>query len=191
MKNMENFKKLKTSCYLDISLVVDKRNAAHIYEFIKRAKEAGIESIKISACVVSNSGIENNAYHKQIYDTVKEQVARAVADFAGEDFEIADAYHLLEEKFKKDYTWCPYLQILPVIGADLNIYPCQDKAYNLEEGLMGSIKNIRFKDFWFSGKNKFFKINPALHCNHHCVANAKNKLILEYLEADKGHLEFV
>jgi radical SAM protein with 4Fe4S-binding SPASM domain len=77
---------------------------------------------------------------------------------------------------KKEYTWFPYSQILPVIGADLNIYPCQDKAYNLEEGLVGSIKEQRFKDFWFSDKNQFFKINPSLHCNHHCVANLKNKI---------------
>ncbi len=83
------------------------------------------------------------------------------------------------------------MQILPVIGADLNIYPCQDKAYNLDEGLIGSIKDVRFKDFWFSDKNKFFKINPFKSCDHHCVANAKNRLILDYLNVNEGHLAFV
>ena len=89
------------------------------------------------------------------------------------------------------WQWCPYLQILPVIGADLNVYPCQDKAYNIEDGLMGSIKSQRFKEFWFSHKDKFFKINPSIHCSHHCVANAKNKLILDYLNIDEEHLDFV
>jgi hypothetical protein len=83
------------------------------------------------------------------------------------------------------------LQILPVIGADLNIYSCQDKAYNMTEGLIGSIKEKSFKDFWFSDKNNFFKINPSVHCNNHCVANDKNKLILEYLDSDEEHLSFV
>ena len=83
------------------------------------------------------------------------------------------------------------MQILPIIGADLNIYPCQDKDYNLEERLLGSIKNQSFKDYWFSDKSKFFKINPSLACTHHCVANCKNELILEYLNADKRHLGFV
>ena len=78
-----------------------------------------------------------------------------------------------------------------MIGADLNIYPCQDKAYNLDEGLIGSLKNRSFKDFWVSDKSKFFKINPSIHCNHHCVAHPKNKLILEYLDVDKEHLDFV
>jgi radical SAM protein with 4Fe4S-binding SPASM domain len=95
-----------------------------------------------------------------------------------------DSYHELDDKFNKEYDWCPYLQVLPVIGADLNIYPCQDKAYNLDEGLIGSIKNQSFKDFWFSSKENFFKINPSKVCNHHCVANSKNKLVLEYLNAD-------
>ena len=81
------------------------------------------------------------------------------------------------------------MQILPVIGADLNIYPCQDKAYNLENGLLGSIKDISFKEFWFNDKNKFFKINPSCHCNNHCVADSKNKIILDYLDVE--HLGFV
>lgn len=191
MNNMENFKKLSGKCYLGISLIVDKDNAVHIYDFIKNVKDIGVDSVKVSPCIISNLGAENNRYHKAIFNVVKEQVKKAIEDFTDGTFEIFDACHELDETFKKDYEWCPYLQILPVIGADLNIYPCQDKAYNFDEGLIGSIKNCRFKDFWFNDKDKFFKINPMLHCNHHCVANAKNKLIFEYLNSDKEHLEFV
>jgi len=151
----------------------------------------GVNSVKVSPCIVSNDGAVNNAYHQPIFDQVKESTRKAVADFSDGHFEIFDSYHALDDKFKKDYDWCPYLQILPVIGADLNIYPCQDKAYNLEDGLIGTIKNQRFKDFWFSDKNKFLKINPSVNCNHHCIANEKNKMVLEYLYADSEHLSFV
>jgi len=151
----------------------------------------GVNSVKVAPCIVSNSGRENNKYHKPIFNKVKEQVSRALDNLVSEEFEIFDAYHGQLESFKKEYTWCPYLQILPVIGADQNVYPCHDKAYNLEEGLIGSIKNQRFKDFWFQDKHKFFKINPSIHCNHHCEANAKNKIILEYLNADVEHVCFV
>lgn len=191
MNNMANFKKLDGKCYLGVVIIVDKHNAAHIYKFIKKLKDVGVGSVKVSPCIVSNDGTENNNYHQPIFEKVKGQVKKAIENLTDDNFEISDAYHELKEKFKKEYTWCPYLQILPVIGADLNIYPCQDKAYNLEEGLIGSIKNQRFKDFWFLNKNKFFKINPSVHCNHHCVANAKNRLILDYLDVDKEHLEFV
>lgn len=191
MKGMENFKRIGGGCYLGVVIVVDKRNAEKVYELINKLKDVGVDSVKVSPCVVSDDGAENNIYHQPIFEKVKKQIKEAVDELVDDRFEIFDAYHELDDKFKKKYTWCPYLQILPVIGADLNIYPCQDKAYNLDEGLIGSIRDKRFKEFWFSDKNKFFKINPSLHCNHHCVANIKNKLVLDYLNTDKEHLGFV
>lgn len=191
IRNIENFKKIKGKCFIGVSLIIDNKNAGHIYEFINRIKNAGVNSIKVSPCIVSNTAAENNLYHNPIFEKVKEQIERAVSDFGDDGFEINDSYHKLNEAFENKYTWCPFLQILPVIGADLNVYSCHDKAYNLNSGLMGSIKNQRFKDFWFSDKSNFFKINPSVDCNHHCVANMKNRLILEYLNVDRDHLEFV
>ena len=191
INNIKNFKKLGGKCYLGISLVVDKDNYLHIYDFIKQLKSLGVDSVKVSPCVIGDDSQKNNNYHQSLFSKAKQQIAKAIKDLAGNKFEIFDSYHQLEMKFKKEYTWCPYLQVLPVIGADCNVYPCQDKAYNLNQGLIGSIKDCRLKDFWFSNKSKFFKINPSLHCNHHCVANQKNKLILDYLNVDKEHLVFV
>lgn len=191
MKNMEDFKKMNGKCRLGIYIVVDNKNTPHIYVLIKRLKDIGVDSVKIAPCLVSDSGKENNKYHAPIFNLVKAQIQRATEEFAGKEFEIFDSYHEQLETFKKEYKWCPYIQINPVIGADLNVYSCHDKAYNLEQGLLGSIKNQRFKDFWFSDKNNFFRINPTVSCNHHCVVNEKNKLILDYLNVDEGHLEFV
>jgi len=191
MNNMENFKKLRGTCYLGVTLVVDKTNALHIYEFSKKLKGIGVDSVKISPCLISNDGRENSEYHKSIFKQVKDQARKAIDELKEEGFEIFDSYNAQLQTFEKEYTWCPYLQILPVIAADQNVYSCHDKAYNLEQGLLGSIKNTRFKDFWFNDKNKFFKINPSMHCNHHCVVNANNKFILEYLNADGEHLGFV
>ena len=150
-----------------------------------------MDSVKVSPCIPCDNIEENNNYHKPVFDKVKEGIQGAIEELVDDRFEIYDSYHLMEDKFSKDYSWCPFLQILPVIGADLNIYSCQDKAYNMTEGLIGSIKEKSFKDFWFSDKNNFFKINPSVHCNNHCVANDKNKLILEYLDSDEEHLSFV
>ncbi len=191
LANIRNFKKFGGQCYTGASVIVDRTNAGHVYDLIATLRETGINSVKVSPCIVSNSGKENNEYHEPIFGTVKEQIAKARDKFATEDFEIFDSYHEQLESFAKPYSWCPYLQILPVIGADQNVYSCQDKAYNLDEGSVGSIKNMKFKDFWFSDKNKFFSINPSLNCNHHCVADGKNRLLFDYLDADKGHLGFV
>ena len=189
--NMEKFKKMGGGCYMGVSLIVDGDNAGHVYELISRLKDTGIDSVKVSPCIVDNDGGGNNRYHKAFFQQVKRQMQKAQDELAGGGFEIYDAYHELEEKFVKGYDWCPYLQILPVIGADLNVYSCQDKAYNLDDGLIGSIKEQRFSDFWFQDKSKFFRINPSRQCNHHCVANEKNKMVLEYLNADMEHVGFV
>lgn len=191
IQNMRDFKAYGGKCALGVSYIIDNKNYSHIYEFTKLIKSTGADSIKLSACIVDNEARKNNEYHKPIYNEVKNQISRIKKDFEDETFEIFDAYHLMEERFDKDYEWCPYMQILLVIGADLNIYPCQDKAYNLDTGLLGSIKDRRFKDFWFDDKNKFYKINPKKVCNHHCVANMKNKMILDYLDVDNEHLGFV
>ncbi|MFH1309448.1 MAG: radical SAM protein [Candidatus Omnitrophota bacterium] len=191
LNNIKNFKTYNGACFLGVCIIVDKKNASHVYELAEQIRESGANSVKIAPCIVSNSGKENNEYHEPIFDKVKVEIARVIKKLGDVDFEIFDSYHGQLETFEKEYSWCPYLQILPVIGADLNIYPCQDKAYNLDEGLIGSIKEVRFKDFWFSDKNKFFKVNPSRHCAHHCVADGKNKLILDYLNVDKNHMGFV
>ncbi len=191
IRNIKDFKRYGGKCYLGVCIIVDKKNAPHIYELMEKLKASGIDSVKVAPCIVSNAARKNNEYHKLIFDRVKEQIEQVLSGLAGKGFEVFDSYHEQLETFEKRYSWCPYLQILPVIGADLNIYSCQDKAYNLNHGLIGSIKDQSFRDFWFSDKNKFFKIDPSKVCNHHCVANAKNKLVLEYLDADEEHLDFV
>lgn len=191
LTNIQDFKKLQGKCSLGISFIIDNKNYKHIYSISKKFKEVGVDSLKFSPCVVDDKGTINNEYHRKIFDEAKQQITNAINDFNSKNFEIYDTYHELEEKFEKDYNWCPYIQILPIIGADLNIYTCQDKAYNLDNGVLGSIKNSSFKEFWLSDKNKFFKINPKKECNHHCIANEKNKQILDYLNINKDHLNFV
>lgn len=190
VENMKNFANLPNrTCNLGVSFIVDDKNYTKLYGFSQLMKDIGVDSIKISPCIVDNDGNKNNEYHKPFYDEAKELLCKVKLELEDESFEVFDSYHLLEDKFEKDYDWCPYSQINPVIGADMNIYPCHDKAYNLENGLLGSIKDISFKDFWFNDKNTFFKINPSVHCNNHCVVNDKNKMILDYLDVE--HLGFV
>lgn len=188
MNNLAAFAKKDGNCFLGVSLIVDQDNAGHLNEFVGSLKDTGVDSVKISPCIVSNDGRENNRYHEPIYRRVREQVNTAIQNYADADFEIFDAYHELDEKFTKAYDWCPYVQVLTVIGADQKVYSCQDKAYN-EKGELGDIRQQSFADFWMSDKNNFFKVKPSRDCNHHCVANNKNRMILEYLDTE--HIEFV
>ncbi|MCP4602602.1 MAG: radical SAM protein [Proteobacteria bacterium] len=191
MGNMERFKKLGGGCYLGVSLIVDKENASHIHEFLCRMKTIGVDSVKISPCLVSDDHGATNIYHRPFFMRVREQLEKSISELNDDTFEILDAYNELNDKYEKDYKWCPYVQLLPVIGADLNVYSCPDKAYNLGKGVVGSIKNQRFKDFWFLEKDKFFEINPSADCRHHCEKNVMNRLVLEYLYSNRDHGMFV
>lgn len=190
ISNMEKFKKIGGQCYLGVSYIVGQDNWHKIYEISKILSEIGVDSLKISPAIVSNEGEKTNIYHQAFYKQAKEEIEKAQNDF-GKTLEIYDSYHYQLNSFEKDYSWCPYSQMLMVIGADLNVYPCQDKAYNLDEALLGSIKNISFREWWYQNKESFFRVNPSCVCNHHCVAHEKNKMILEYLNADEKHLGFV
>ena len=191
IQNMKDFSALNGKCALGVSFIVDNQNYKHTYKFVELIKSTGASSIKISPCVISNHSKENDDYHKPLYDEIQQEIQKAIEDFSDDDFEIYNSYHLFGDEMDKQYDWCPYMQILPVIGADLNIYPCQDKAYNLDDGLVGSIKDKSFKEFWFEDKDKFFKINPSCDCKNRCVADGKNKMILDYLDVDSEHLGFV
>ncbi len=191
MDNLAAFTKLGGSCYLGVVVIVDQDNAEHVYEMIGKLQDTGVNSVKVSPCLVSNDGQECNDYHRPYYASVGEQIARAISDYASEKFEIFNGYGEQLTTFEKSYTWCPYIQINPVIGADLNVYSCHDKAYNLDSGLICSIKEQSFREAWFRDKSQFFRINPKMCCSHHCVVNDKNKMIIEYLDGDPDHVMFV
>lgn len=192
IENMKSFAQIEgRTCNLGVSFIIDNQNYREIYKFSKLMKEIGVDSIKLAPCVIGNDGVENNKYHTPIYEEAKALSIQVKEELEDDSFEVFDSYHLLEDKFEKDYHWCPYTQINPVIGADMHVYTCHDKAYNLDTGSLGSIKDISFKELWMNDKDKFYNVNPAKHCNHHCAVNEKNKMILEYLSIDTDHLGFV
>lgn len=191
VRNLREFRKRTTTCYLGAVIIVDNKNHHHVYDMIRLFQDVGLNSVKVAPCFISNSGEENNTYHATHFGQVKEQILQAIDAFGSEQFEIFDSYYEQLCTFHKDYDWCPYIQINPVVGADMNVYSCHDKAYNIEEGMLFSIKDRRFKTGWFEDKNRFFRIKPPRHCNHHCIVNEKNKMILEYLNLDREHQVFV
>ena len=191
VQNMRDFTARKSDCVLGISFIVDNKNYSHIAEACEIFKDAGVNHVSISGVVVDNDGAKNNEYHRDIAETAHAQIAEA-SKMADANFSIVNHYHELEERFDKEYDYCPFMQFQTVIGADSCVYTCHDKAFNAK-GLLGSIKDRSFKDFWFSEENhqRFFAINPSKDCNHHCVAHVRNEAILDYLSIDPEHSMFV
>ncbi len=188
--NLSAFSKLGGTCHLGVSLIVDRQNIAHIGDLLRRLQDVGVDSVKISPCVISNVGSKNTEYHNPYVERVEEIINEFSLAQKESSFEVLNAYHRFPEKFHKSYNWCPYQQLLTVIGADLNVYTCQDKAYT-SSGCLGSIRSKRFQDFWFQSKQRFFGTNPSIDCQHHCVAADKNLALIDFLEEEPEHQYFV
>lgn len=191
LENLRAFAGRGSACVLGASIIVDERNAAHIAELSAKLKDCGVSHAKIAPCIVSNDGAENNRYHAAFRDIVERQIdaARALDD---EGFRIVNHYHEMETRFDKPYESCPFASLLTVIGADCTVYTCQDKAYT-EGGRLGSIADRRFRDFWYAPETReaLTRLNPAAHCRHHCVADAKNRLLTDLQSLDPAHMAFV
>ena len=185
LRNIHDAAQIQSNCVVGVNIIVDGKNVPHLYQLVKMVHDLGVKSIKLSPCIMSNDSKENNDMHFAIRPIFLEQLRKIWA--AG--IPVYNSYHRQLDGFEKRYTWCPYIQILPIIGADQNVYSCHDKAYNKDSGLLGSIKNKRFKDFWHDGKEKFYKINPSKDCNHHCVTDNTNRMLFEYMDVE--HKEFV
>lgn len=191
LDNMRSFVASGTKSVLGVSFIVGKDNHHRLHEVCRLFKDVGVNHVKLSGAVVGNSGAENNEYHRAFAESANAEIERCMG-LSGDGFTMINHYHELEERFDKSYTFCPFLQFLTVIGADQTVYTCQDKAYT-RNGMLGSIRDRSFRDFWFSEENRkaLFSFNPSVLCSHHCVSHAKNLAIHEYLSIDPEHGVFV
>ena len=191
LNNMATFLNKETKCVLGVSFIVGKDNCNHIFQLCKLLKNIGVNHVKLSGVVVANDPMTVNDYHRKFKEIADSQIdlARTLND---EHFSVLDHYHDVDERFDKQYQICPFLQYLTVIGADCMVYTCQDKAYT-QSGILGSVKDISFKEFWFSEENKknLYNLDPSKDCRHHCVSHQKNLAILENLNVDSDHEVFV
>jgi len=192
LRNLQDFTARRSKCKLGISFIISHENHEHVFEICRLFKDVGVDHVKLSGVVVANDRVSNNNYHHDIRPAVVEQIARARQELMDERFAVVDHYHEREERFRKSYTICPFMQFLTVIGADQAVYSCQDKAFTTE-GRLGSFRGVSFNEFWFSEENNrgVWALNPSVQCQHHCIANAKNEAIMEYLSIDPEHGLFV
>jgi len=195
-ENMRRFSAIPNKeCELGVNFIVSRINYKDTYKFLALMKDLGVDHVKVSECVISTDGDVNKEYFTHILREVKGQIAKAVSSLCDKKFAIIDKFCAFEDdenKYAKQYTQCPMIQSLIVIGADMNVYTCQDKAYT-KSGNLGSIKNMSFRELWYHPQTaqRLKGLNPSLECNHHCTQHLKNLELLEYMDVNKQHLEFV
>jgi MoaA/NifB/PqqE/SkfB family radical SAM enzyme len=193
LSNIKNFARQKhPDCELGINFIVTQFNVEKVFTFIKLMKDHGADHVKVSECVVSIDGRRNNQYHADYFDVVKAQIKRAQQELGGDGFQVVDKFHNFEEQYQKLYSRCPFINFINVVAADLNVYSCQDKAYT-DSGILGSIENRSLRDLWNSDAyaTRLAALKPSRLCGHHCVQHWKNLMLLDFLDTDERHLEFV
>lgn len=173
---------------LGVGFVVTKENYKEIVKGVELAKKLGADNIRISAVFQS----ENFEYFKDFYEEARDLCAEA-GKFSDNDFKVfnnfGDRIQDLKEQ-SPDYTHCGYQKFVTYIGGDQNVYRCCVTSYN-ELGLLGSLKDRSFKDFWYSDelKEKFASFD-AHNCER-CMFNDRNKLINYMLDPNPFHKNFV
>lgn len=191
-KNMSSFLDLKGNCFLSVSYIVDKNSASHVFEVCEQLKQVGVRVVKVSPVIVDTDRDTQNIYHDAIRDIVESEIRKVQEHLVDSRFKVANHYHRENQTFQKPYHRCSFSKLLTVVGADQNLYFCQDKAYT-DGGYLGSMKNQSFIEAWNSDEvqKRLNGIDPSRDCRHHCVAHQKNLLLEEYLSSDFNHIEFV
>jgi MoaA/NifB/PqqE/SkfB family radical SAM enzyme len=177
----------ETDLLIGLGFVVTPDNWKEVYSFVERAVESGADNVRISA-MFSNEEGTHDPYAEECSKLLRE----VHKDF-GKKIKVFDMFSdRLDDLAEKspDYSHCPYMKLNVYIGGDQNIYSCCNNAYNLI-GLMGTIKDKTFKEFWFSEENikKYTSFN-AKKCAR-CMFNNKNRFINYMLLDDPQHVNYV
>jgi len=182
IENIKEFSNKPHKCDIEINFIITKENYLHLEESVKLLKPLGIENIRYSPVWIKNM----EEYHKPIRDTVIAKLKLIKELYQDDFFKIYTSYNknsIINTAAKRSYNFCSFMQIVPVIGADYNVYNCHNQAYS-KNGILGSINNQKFSELWFSKNTaKYFEsFDPQINCDGiQCAADSKNMFINELI----------
>jgi len=178
---------LGSGCVIGVGFVVTPDNWHEVYEAAKLAKELGADNFRISAQFSNEDEKMFEGFH-----TEAAQLCKEAEELSDEGFMVYNRFGARIDDLRHGRPGdrlCGYQFFTTYIGADLNVYRCCGYAYN-ERGLVGSIKNHRFKDFWLSQARFDNQINfDGRECER-CQFRKQNQAIA-YVTAPQLHEEFV
>ena len=173
---------------IGVGFVVTKENYFELFDFVKMAKDAGVDNVRISAFFQS----EGENYFSEFYKYASEEAIRA-EQLQTDSFTVFNNFGKRIEDLRQaspDYSLCGYQHFTCYVGADLNLYRCCVTSYTTN-GLIGSLKTQSFKTLWESNeKLQKYKSFDARSCKW-CMFNKKNKAILYAINPNPKHVNFV
>jgi MoaA/NifB/PqqE/SkfB family radical SAM enzyme len=183
LNNINYFAKLKhNDCNLSVNYIIHKDNYKGLYQFTKKLKDYGVENVRFSPMYVDNFF----DYHSSIQNKVSDEL-NLISNLIDQNFSVNTTYNInasTSHSAIRNYKKCYIMETVPVIGADLGVYTCHNKAYD-KKGLIGSLRNNSFKDLWYSAETVEFmnSFNAKLNCLHECSNDRKNILINNLIDS--------
>lgn len=172
--NLAEFaRKKRPDCNLDVNFIVTRENYLFLLKAAKLLAGLGVERVRFAPVYCENF-IE---YHQPIRLEVLSQLEAIRRAHPGLDVNSTYEIESPSKAPRRSFCRCLYAQTVPVVGADLNVYACHNTAYSAH-GLLGSIKDRGFADFWFSEENRtaLAALNPSQVCRHECANHEKVEL---------------
>jgi MoaA/NifB/PqqE/SkfB family radical SAM enzyme len=163
------------SCDLGVNFIVTRENHRELVIVADLLRGIGVENVRFSPVYLEGF----RQYHEPIAAQVRRQLEAIQADLVNDRFTVNSSYDI-DSPAKvphRPFHRCLYMQTVPVVGADLNVYACHNTAYSAH-GLIGSIRDRKFSELWFSeeARKVFESFNPSAVCNHECANHAKVEL---------------
>jgi len=189
----ENLKQLiarRTHHIIGVGYVVTDMNHNGILELCKRAKDAGVNSVRISVAFTSKGA--------DILDDAQQLEVRKQLDEAHKledgNYHIADLYqerlnNLRDSAKQQDYDYCGTKDILCVVEGEGNVYTCCTLT-GMKQGLIGNIKETSFGLLWKQKACWRKNFNPRKMCKCMCLYEKRNQMMLE-LRCPPDHLNFI
>ena len=183
IRNLRGFAGMKDAgCDLAVNYIVHRNNYKNLGGLTQLLKDSGVENVRFSPMYVPDF----YEYHKPIAEEVNEQLAK-IQTICDDRFTVNSTYNTTpgsSHSHTRSYNRCFVMQTVPVIGADMKVYACHNKAYD-STGCIGSIKDQSFHQLWFSKETKEYmqKFNAKTTCMHECSNDRKNILINEVINA--------
>jgi len=163
-----------------MNFIVTRENAQHVYDAAVWLRDAGVDNVRFSP--VWRDDFER--YHAPVQDSALDQLANCV-NLETEKFRVYSSYRIDKNAQTCLGSRCQFQQVVSVIGADQNVYACNDQSYTAT-GRIGSIRGQKFSTLWFSAETKawFEAFDPRERCSSiQCAAAAKNRIYAELVNA--------
>lgn len=174
---------------IGVGFVVTHENWREAYMACKLVRSLGVHNFRISAVFQPDDA----EYFKDFFVEASALCRMAAEQLSTTTFKVFNRFGERVEDLTMahpDYEFCGYQHFTTYIGGDQNVYRCCNLAYN-PRGLIGSIKEQRFRDLWDSQeKQADFAGFDARGCPR-CQFNGINRTIHYALDKNPTHKDFV